>query len=242
MIKWRKKDEELLKKKLANYMSKRRRVEKKGNIPTELLPERKTYKQLKKEITTREQFNTEISLLDSFLARHSTNSFKTNRGAVIPYYLKHQTEIKLEVINKQRRQQKREYGNMSATDRNKRMGKLAKNVKELNVSHIREKKFNFKNMSRKELQMFMVSVQAYKTTVDEKNEMYRANYYEALDEELTPEQSEEIKKILSKMPTKTLIYKFYTDLNLDIDFVYSLTEQEQKFEILRDAWTELVPK
>lgn len=238
-IKWRKKDEISLKKKVKSYNSKIARELKKGTS-TELLPEKVSFKELKKKVATRKDFNREMDLLDDFTTRYAMNVTKTSRGGLVPNWLRKQTETKVKEINKRRAEQRKIYENTEVTDRNKPLGVQAKEFKEKNLAQFNPKKVNFDNMSRKDIEAFKKGLIEYDITKQQKDNLYRENLYKSIENTYSEEQARKLKNILDKLDTDTIVGKYYTDINMDIDFNYDPNEANLRYGELFNAWSDVL--
>ena len=205
-----------------------------------LLPEKIKYSDIKNKINSRDEYNTQIKLLNAFTVRHSENVIHTDRGANIPYYLKHQIETKLEVINKKRAKRKEKYEQLEMTDRNKKLGVKAKNFDDSNVLKINKKTFNYKYMSKKDLEYYLKSLNEFNENEEEKNRRYVENLFEAIKNNFSEEQAEKLISVIKKLSDDVIIQKYYTDVNLNIDFMYDPLENDLKYDILLDSWGELI--
>lgn len=234
-IRWRKKDTEELKRKVRNYNAKINRLIKK-NYNGELVPAKLKFKDVKNKIENRMEYKEQIQLINALTKRGSEESVKTKRGAVIPKFELEQTKIKVKKINKDRKKRKEAYEKTPPTDRNKSLGETAEHYRDMNVNKIRPKKFNWENMSKKDFEMYKKSLYEYDEKQQEKEQQYRDNFYKAMEASLNDEQFEQLKKIIDLIPSNKLVEKFYTDINMKIDFFYEPTEQQLKFEEIIESW------
>lgn len=240
-IKWREKDKVSIKKMINNYNSKLKRLKNKG-YDVNLLPENTNFTKLKSKIKTREDFNNEMDLMKSLTARYSEKTIKTERGANVPYFTIHQNEIKLKVINKERKKERKIYEKLPLTDRDKKLGVNAVNFTNENLSSLKDRKANYKNMSKKDLQFFNESLQNYDEKASEKHDRYVDNFYKSLETVLSSEHYQEMIKLLETIPKELIVQKYYTDLNMSIDFNYEQIDEDTKFDVLFDSWNSVKNK
>lgn len=237
-IKWREKDKVSIKKMINNYNSKLKRLKNKG-YDVNLLPENTNFSKLKSKIKTREDFNNEMELMKSVTARYSENTIKTARGANVPYFTIHQNEVKLKIINKERKKERKRYEKLPITDRNKKLGVNAVNFDNENLSKLKDRKVNYKNMSKKDLEFFNESLQNYDEKMEKKNATYVENFFKSLETVLSPDNYNKLMEVMKGVPNELIVEKYYTDLNMSIKFNYEPTDDETKFEVLFDSWEDV---
>lgn len=240
-IRWRKKDTLELQRLVRNYNAKITRLAKKG-YDAELLPDRLKFKDLKKKIETRQDFNTEVKVMRVFTARYSENVNKMERGALIPTFALKQAQIKIDTINRKRREQRKKIENMQVTDRNKKLGVKVKEYVDGGLEQMQDRNFNPKNMSKKDFAIFQKTLWEYNKTIEEKNSNYRDNLYKSFEtvfkDTLGDDYVKDLYKILDNISTEDIIYKYYTDLNMNIQFSYDEVDLEMRYNIIRDSWEE----
>jgi transcriptional regulator of met regulon len=209
-----------------------------------LIPEKMSYKvELAKiihnENYVRQDFKDTFSIMDAFLKKGSEKLLKSSRGMELPKFKKKEIDIKVKRINKERAKLQKQYDLEPLTDRNEPIEMPEENKKLFRAYKITPKKFNWKNMSRKDFEMFQKTLVEYDTKQDEKDKLYRENFYKALDNQLLPDDAKRIKEILDKIPTNEIVKKYYTDLNMDIDFIYDKSDYEGKIESIIESWNSL---
>ena len=235
-IRWRKKDTEELKRKVKNYNAKIARLMKK-NYNQDLLPEKLKYKDLKESIKTRSDFKEQIKLANELTKRGSEETVKSTRGLTLPKFTIKQTKIKIAKINKERKKKKEDLEKIQKTDRNKPIDKTGEKGKDIGVNLIHPKKFNFENMSKKEWEMFIKTVDKQVRKDDEITDArYVKHLFLAIDANLSPNQADKLKELISLIPNNKIVEKYYTDRNMTIDFYYGESDQDDKFKIQYDAW------
>lgn len=243
-IRYTKKDEIKLKKLVRNYNNKINRLNKKG-LDANYIPSKLKLKNERELIKNGERidFNERIKYYESFLKRGSEKLVKSNRGLVLPKYEIDQVNIMLKKINRNRRKRKKAYENEPLTDRNKKINQANKEMlKNLSVNELKDKKFNFKNKSKKDYEKFKNSLSEYYQTQEERNKLYRENYYKAINTVFNIDQSEKIIKVLDELSTDTIVDKYYNDINMDIDFVYEPSELSLIYKDTLNAWKKELKK
>ena len=238
-IRWKKNEKTDLQKLVTSYNSKIKRLANKGYKDAPL-PKKESFKQIRDNIVTRKDLENQIELLKSFTARYATNvAEKGSRGAIVPYYVKHQTEIKLEIVNEKRAIQRKLYVNKPVTDRNEPIDPKNR-FEDENLSHLEPRQVNFKNMSKKDLELTIESLSNYDVSIEEKNEHYRKNFYKSLKNTLLPEDLDKVIEIIDKVSTDKLVEKLYTDINMKIGFHYEPSEYKALVETIIDSWTKVL--
>lgn len=207
----------------------------------EFLPQKTSYKEelakiLNDKEYSRQDFKDTLNIMDSFLKKDSEKMLKSNRGLKIPKFKKREIEIKVKSINKDRAKLQKEYENSTLTDRNEVLEMPEENRKNFNLSKITPKTFKWKNMSKNDYEWYLKTLTEYRQEREYRDEKYRENFYTALRNTLTGEDFERIKEILDKIPTKEIVKKYYTDLNMDIDFVYEKSDYDSRIESIIESW------
>jgi hypothetical protein len=206
-----------------------------------LIPEKKNYytelnKILENSDYTRQQFKETFQIIEAFNKKGSEEILKSSRGLELPKFKKKEIEIKNKAINRERAKLQRELEGQPLTDRNNPVEMPEENKKLFNANKIMPKKFNWKNMSKKDFEMYMKTLYEYDQKKEEKDLIYRNNFYKALENQLTPDDYKRIKEILDQIPTGEIVKKYYTDLNMNIDFIYESSDYEGRVEAIIDSW------
>jgi hypothetical protein len=238
-MRWRKKDESTLRKKVKNYNSKINRLKKKGYDET-LLPEKLNFKELRENLNDRRLFNNQVKIMDAMTKRGSEQTVKSDRGLVLPKFTIEEVKIKLSDINRERRKRKKEYEGKGFTDRNKKIPNTEQVKNSMNTKELKNKYFKFKNKSKNDFEMFKRTLNEYGDTVGQRNKDYRRNYYYSIFSNYTKEQSADIINVLEQLDNNTLVDKYYTDRNMDIKYNYEKSNNDKRFKVLKDAWKSVV--
>lgn len=235
-IRWTSKDKQNLQKKVRNYNAKIKRLEKKG-IKEEYIPDKLNYKELQKSISSRQELQTHLDIIKTVTVRGSENIVSNNKGLKVPAYLKNMMKLKVQSINRERKKSRNYYEKLDVTDRGKKIGIEREKFPELNVNKIRNKKFNFEKMTTQSFSSFLNSTKfQFDMETEERKREYVANYMKAMYNNLSAEQFKKLSGVINQIDNNTIVEKYYTDLNLDIDFYYDETEQNAKFETMMDSW------
>lgn len=241
-MRYSKKDEETLKKKVRNYNAKINRLKKKG-YNENLLPQKKKLKEEREKAKQgeRKDFNSLLKSVDTFLNRGSEEIVKSTRGLQLPKFRLSEIKAKLRKVNNERKKQREKYENIEITDRNKTGVQGMINERSMNINKLEDKHFNFKNMSKKDFTYFEKTLNnELETKLEKKNRIYRENFYKAMENNYNENQYEKLKKVIDNISTDILVEKYYTDLNMDLDFHYDESEQQIKYEETLNAWGEIM--
>lgn len=238
---WTTKDWNKLESLINKYNSKIYRVKKKGQIDSELIPERKNFWNVKERIYSNEDFETEIGILEAFVKRGSEKvTYHSERGAYIPQYVIEQNKVKLSKINKDRARQRKIYEKEQLTDRGKKISKKNR-FTDSSLDHLNQRSLNYKNMSRKDLYATIQSLEQYKISISKSNALYVSNYKDSIETVFSEPERTEILKLLETITNEDILKMLYLDKTLNIDFNYDEeVDYEVKFNALIEGWTNII--
>lgn len=239
-IRWRKKDVKKLKNEVRNHNRKLKILLDKADelkFDPRLLPKKLSFKQMKEEIKTRDQFNNFVKITDTFTARNSENKIEKNKkGAIIPQFFIVEKDIKLKEINKTRNLIKDQYSNMLPQDRGiVQKGKLEDF--DVGVNKMKDRTFSIENKSTNEIVRFAGTLKEYSLSIEDLNAAYRENYYKSIDKNFTLEEGVKLKKLMDKIPDELIFRQSLIDENLKISFNYEELENKgQKYKSIFKGW------
>lgn len=235
-MRWSKKDKTKLQSSINASNAKRKRLIAQG-YDESLLPPHKTLKSTMEKIgNQRKYFNDEIKINKAFTKRGSEEIERNKAHTKIPKYLKEVLEIQTKRINEVRKQERDYFKSLRKTDRNKVLEKFAnvgidEQLAQLNPIH---NKLDW--VTPKILQSIKKNRENYTESIKEKQLNYVENYYLALMNEYGPRWSREIMEVMDKLDLEEIIEKRYTDINMDVNFIYSDSEIAIKAEETLKAW------
>jgi hypothetical protein len=240
MFKFKRGELDKLDKQIKKYNRKINELKRKG-FHDEYLPEKLNYYKVveriqKDPVYTRKDMQDQFKLMDVVLNKRNEKLVNSERGAVIPQFEKKQIEIKVKAINRRRKAEREKLDKLVATDRNKPI----EVDRDLNPVRIVNKKFNFKNMSKKDLEMYLKTMREFDETDRDREERYRENFYKAMRNTLTDEEYKRLKLVIDKIPTDKLLEKYYTDENMNIGFYYEPADHELKYEQILESWNSMI--
>lgn len=239
-IRWRKKDEVLLKKKVQNFNNKVNRLNAKKDYKG-VVPEKINYKDYKKSITNRKQFNILTKDLELFTKRGSERIVQTNKINVgISEYQQKVIERKLKIINKERRKLSKKLENLPRTNRGKEIS-TPRNIDHA-MEQLEDKKFNFNWMKKGALKEFIKDLDKFEYDDKKREEQYRDSLMKAYRNDMTDKEYSEIEKLFEGIDTDTLIVNYYKDDVLNIGFWYEETNREVKVRAIIQGWNEIANK
>lgn len=230
-IKWRKKDNDLLAQRVRVFNAKRTRLIKQVPELADILPNKVSVKDLKNNIYSRKDFNRTIKSLNRFMKKGAEDTVTTKQGVVTTKYQLNEIKIQTQSINATRRAKRKASG---ASTEKGTMGSIEKmnlNDKVVNVNEIPKEAWeNFINT---------LSFQTMDTYYKYKNDIYKQNYIKALENELG-NYGINIQELVNQLPPDYLVDKFYLEPRLQIDFIYTVEEQEKRAEVILNKWLEII--
>lgn len=235
-MRWSKKDRAKLQSSINASNAKRKRLIAKG-YDEELLPPHKTLKESMKKIgNNRKYFNDEIKINKAFTKRGSEEITRNKAYTKIPKYLVEVLEIQTKRINEVRKQEREHFKSLKKTDRNKVLEKFANIGIDEQLAQLNPIKNHLDWVTPKILQSIKHNRENYTETIKEKQSNYVTNYYLSLQNEYGNYWAKEIMKVMDKLELDEIIEKRYTDINMDINFIYSRSEIDTKAEETLLAW------
>lgn len=237
-IRWREQDNNNLKKAVRNYNAKITRQIKKG-ISADSLPNKISYKEMKKEIKERKEYNNLIKEINSF--NKSKNVYKTlDNGTIVNEWYYANTQKKVHKINKQRKKDLEKIKNSSVIVQGKKIDNVQRVVQKQTLQPLNNdlsKKDNFKKFAE------YVEKEIKKINNDTQFNNYVQNLSKSWYKNLTFQQAEILEKkayIIGGKKLKELYLTGYQEL--DIDFSYGAYEQEEKFNNINKLFDSLISK
>lgn len=235
-MRWSKKDKAKLQSSINASNAKRKRLIAQG-YDENLLPPHKTLKESMKKIgNNRKYFNDELNINRAFTKRGSEELERNKAYTKIPKYLKEVIEIQTKRINEVRKQERDYFKSLKKTDRNKVLEKFANVGIDEQLAQLNPIKNHFDWVTPKVLQSIKQNRENYTESIKDKQTNYIINYYLALQNEYGNYWAKEIMKVMDKLELDEIIEKRYTDINMDINFIYSRSEIDVKAEETLKAW------
>lgn len=222
-IKWRKIDQVNLRRAVKNYNAKRARLIKKNPVIEEFLPPKASTVTIKKELTTRRDFDNKIKSLQRFSRPNAEKIVVNPQGVAITQYEKTEATIKLRAINRYRFEARKR---ADVSTEKGTMGTIRAN-------NLAPKKFNFKGMSEKDWGKFVESVDKQSTLRYriETDERYKENYITALWNVFGMEGAVAV-ELVRQIPAPVLVNAYYSNPLLSIDYVYGAKERAEKLKVI----------
>ena len=235
-IRWREQDNNNLKKAVRNYNAKITRQIKKGISP-EALPNKISYKEMKKEIKERKEYNNLIKEINDF--NKSKNVYKTlDNGTIVNEWYYANTQKKVHKINKQRKKDLEKIANSAVIVQGKKIDNVQRVVQKQTLQPLNNdlsKKDNFKKFAE------YVEKEIKKIDNDTKFNNYVQNLSKAWYKNLTFQQAKTLEEkayIIGGKKLKELYLTGYQEI--DIDFPYGAYEQEEKFNNINKLFDSLI--
>lgn len=228
-IKWRENDIIKLRKTVKNFNAKIARVIKKNPELAKFQPKKITVKELRENITTRQDFNRNINRYRRYSRKGSEAPIQSKSGMNVSRWQKKETEIMTSIENRYKNKIKKQFppspekGTMGAH-------------KERNTEPT---EINFEKRSRKSFDdLFRRLEKHLKSSYnDEQNELYKSNYLKALKNEMFDiKGAKKLYDKLSEIDADFFVENFYNDPKLQIDFIYDQEYRKKAFSALRKNW------
>ena len=242
-IRWRKKDQTKLSRAVQKFNAKLTRLSKANPefADAGVYPERLVVSELKQGILTRADFNRTIKSIDRFFKKDAADVIKNKAGIYTTKYEEREAAIDARRVTLRRKKQREESGiskhraeklNLEDVDISKKLDEIKKRLepgKNNNTTPENERQ-RWRNFTR------MLKLQSSDNWFQQKNEQYLQNYFRALNENLTPSQAQAIKKLIEDLGIdgyQLFLINQNNDLT-DIDFVYSQTEADYRYETIME--------
>lgn len=231
-IKWRPTDEKELAKTVRKFNAKRTRLIKQVPELEDFLPAKKSVKEIRNNITTRQDFKREINSIERFMRKGAEKPIVTKEGIKTTQYEKRELQIKVQQINKRRKQELKllnpsiEKGNLHT-------------VQELNLA---PQKFNLDKMKKADWEGFKrrIDKQSRSSYYNEKYERYKENYMKGI-ENVFGIAGEPIIELVKKMTGEQLTEAFYNDVVLEINFIYDPIDMQAKIDAIIERLNKYIP-
>lgn len=235
-MRWSKKDKAKLQSSINASNAKRKRLIAQG-YDESLLPPHKTLKSSMEKIgNQRKYFNDEIKINKAFTKRGSEKIERNKAHTKIPKYLKEVLRIQTKRINEVRKQERDYFKSLRKTDRNKVLEKFANVGIDEQLAQLNPIKNKLDWVTPKILNSIKKNRENYTDSIKDKQLNYVTNYYLALQNEYGNYWAREIMEVMDKLELDEIIEKRYTDINMDINFIYSSSEIATKAEETLKAW------
>jgi hypothetical protein len=190
---------------------------------------------IKNNENPREYLKDQFKIINIMINKKNEKTVKSKRGLELPSFTKKITELKVKEINKKREQQKEYYKQFDVTSRNQKIHQANSDVED----KFRDKKFNWKNMSRNDFDMYQKTLEEFSVTEAMRNAQYRVNFYKALEKIMTKEEYDHFKPIIDKVPSDILVKQYYVDKDMSIGFTYEKADRDLLIESIIESWSDL---
>ncbi|MDP4120848.1 MAG: hypothetical protein Q8876_07340 [Bacillota bacterium] len=237
-IRWRSRDEKELARVTRNFNAKINRELNKHPEMKDILPDKINKKQLRENITTRQEFNKTVHSFERFLKKGAEETITSATGNTITKWEKREISKKVADINRQRTIERKRVEQMEALSRGKPIGLKRGEMGNTRVNELKPKKFDFdKIQPGKEWDKYVESVekQSRAAYTDEKAELFKANYLKGLDT-VFGSKADELKKIIQALPAQQIVDVFFADEEASIKFIYDPVEQAAHLAYLMEVW------
>ena len=239
-INWHRSDEQELRRVVKNFNSKLSRIMKKNPEIAEYLPERMSYKELRENITSRQELNRELKSMKRFSQKGSEELVKSKSGLTVTKWEKKEVGIQVAIINRERTRKRKLLEAEEATSRGQKLNLTRSQMNSIRMNELNKKIFNFDKIKKSDWSKYKATVkrQSHPDFQSEADEHLRDNYIKGLIEIFgeTDDILELIEEI-KNLSLKEFITKFYKEQEATITFIYDPIEAERKKKILKeDVW------
>lgn len=224
-IKWRKSDEQELAKAVRKFNAKRTRLINKFPEMEDFLPERLSVKDIKGDITTRNEFKNQIKSIERFMRKGAEKPIITETGIKTTAYEKKEVGIKVRAINVRKAHERKK---ADVSTEKGTMGTIRAN-------NLLPKKYDIDKIKKSDWKKFKESVEKQNkdSYTDERYDRYKENYLKGLDNAFGA-RATRLKQMIEKIPPDVLVQMYYDEPILQIDFIYDPIEMEAKIEAMEE--------
>lgn len=237
-IKWRRSDEEELRRVVKNFNAKLSRIIKKNPEMAQYMPPRVSYKDLRNDITSRKEFNRELNSLKRFSQKGSEKIIEAKKtGLKVTAWEKKEVGIQVAIINRERSRKRKLIEEEEATSRGQKLNLTRAQMNSIRMNELKKKPFNFDKIKKSDWSRYRETVkkQSHPNFQSEADIHLRENYIKGLKEVFG--DTDETKKLIEEienLPINEFITKFYKEQEATVDFIYDPIEAERKLKILKD--------
>lgn len=236
-IRWRRSDEQELRRVVKNFNSKLSRIIKKNPEIANYLPERRSYKDLRENITSRQELNRELNSLKRFSQKGSEKIVTSKTGLKTTKWERKEVGIQVAIINRERTHKRKILESEEATSRGQSLNMTRREMNSIRMNELNKKKFDFDKIKKSDWERFKSTVrkQSHPNFQSEADLHLRENYIKGLIEVFGDnDDTNSLIEQIRAMPLKDFITKFYKEQEATVDFIYDPIEAERKMKILKD--------
>lgn len=234
-IRWRKRDTELLQRKIANFNAKIYRTKKNHPEIADIQPDRIKKGEIMNSIKTRDDFNRVIAELESYSRRGAEKKAPSSRGRRTTVWEDKKYRKKQQEANRKKKKELQRLGELDVKSRGKPTGSKRSEMGKVWENDLKPSNRNPENMSQKEWEYFK---RAMDSALDEmqselgKHHM-RLNYIQGLR---NMGCSEDIIALVLEMPIDKFVDTVKLDTEATFEFIYDPIEFQAKQEALYEVW------
>lgn len=240
-IKWRPIDEKLLQRSVRNYNAKRRRLINIDPSIEEYLPSSASIRDIRRNITSRRDFNNAINRLQRF-SRRGSEKLIERQGTVLTEYEYKELQYSIRRLNARRKKERINLNSQLLKTRGESTDYTV-GMADIEVRSLRSRQLNIRNKSRKELEKYFDILDTLGTDkyAEQRAELYRSNYLKAFMREFNGmPYFDEFYKQLENLPKEAFINILRTDTEGGIDFIYDDFERVARYTAIAGVWSEFI--
>ena len=217
-IRWRKKDEKLLRSTVRNYNAKINRILKKEPSAREYLPEKVSVDEIKEMIDNRADFNRNINRLKRFSRRGAEKPILFERGLKVTEYEYKEAKILQRVSNRKRKKVAKKVSESYVSDTG-RKPIIGTSLEEMNEAPV---KYDFKRKTQKTFRKaFQNLLKETKSSYEsERVRKYKEDYLNNIRKHLGYGTiANLLYETVSKISAETMYYSYYDDTTTQLQFL-----------------------
>lgn len=234
-IKWREQDIVNINRAVRNFNAKIRRAIAKDPAARDYLPDKISSKELKKNISTRQEFNREVRSLKRFSRKGAEQ--KAMIGSVpVTKWERKETAIQIRILNAQRKKNRERFGDLEVVAGGQKTGYKRAEIPSLRMQEFKPKTTP-KPRSKREWNKFLRSLrkQISESYRREKRDKYIDNYIKGL-KQVFGSRADDIAWLIKQMDPDVVIETMFSDQEAAIDFMYDPLEVEARLATVTDIW------
>lgn len=227
-IKWRDKDRKKIASVVRAFNSKRTRLIKQVPELVDFLPPKMISKEIQAGITTRREFNRTVASLERFLRPGAEKTISTKGGVKTTVWQKKEAEIKLRILNRQRKKRHDKASPVTGT---------MNTIERMALEPKKNFAWGNENRTEKDWAAFLKAVekQSKDSYWANRDKIYRENYLKATKDQWGDKRTKEMRAIIEGLSAEDIVDAQYFSSLLAIDFLYP--EDDEK---MTDTWDSII--
>lgn len=237
-IRWRESDTQQLKRTVKNFNAKINRILKKNPEAISYLPQKITIKEAREMIETRADLNRLTHSLQRFSKRGAEKAVSSSRGAKATEWEVKEFNRKQATVNRKRKKELDKITAQEVKIGGKTTGQTRARMGSIKENDLHQMKKNFKNMTQKEWDLAMRSIDAQLNTTEQrkKRETMRENYIKGLREGGFLDEHPELETYIRGVDLDTFYETVQTDETATFTFYKDPIEWQTRLDYIEATW------